>query len=243
MHIKINNTFADNGEDLDIVMAMYNLLEYSNNYSMTFGSLWNYYRDEVNDPANEIDDNDNKINNNKTITSKSYEYKIKIIESTPNNNTILNAAVIFPLNYLSNFCRSLDLPLINCEIELDLTWSKYCAISEISKTPEVGAASQGGATLTTGGTFQINNAKLYIPVVTVSDNDNIKFIENIKQGFKRAIYRNKYRSEITTQSKNNNLDYLIDPRFRKINRVIVISFKKDKDDPTRNSFDKYYMPC
>ena len=118
VHVKINNTFVDNGEDLDIVMAMYNLLEYSNNYSMTFGSLWNYYRDEVNDPANEIDDNDNKINNNKTITSKSYEYKIKIIESTPNNNTILNAAVVVPLNYLSNFCRSLDLPLISCEIGL-----------------------------------------------------------------------------------------------------------------------------
>ena len=66
----------DNEQDLDIVMLMYNLLEYSDSYSMTSGSLWNYYGDEVNDSANEIDDND-KINNSKIITSKSFEYKIK----------------------------------------------------------------------------------------------------------------------------------------------------------------------
>ena len=81
---KINNTFIDNAEDLDIVMPMYNLLEYSDNYSVTSGSLWNYYRDEVNDDENENyddddddddddDNNNNRINNNKTITSRSFE--------------------------------------------------------------------------------------------------------------------------------------------------------------------------
>ena len=96
-------------------------------------------------------------------------------------------------------------------------------------------------TLTTGETFQINNAKLYVPVVTLSINDNIKFLENIKQGFKRTISWNKYRSEITTQSRNNNIDYLIDPTFRNINRLFVLSFKNGDDDPTRNSCDIYYM--
>ena len=72
--------------------------------------------------------------------------------------------------------------------------------------------------------------------------DNIKFLENIKQGFKRAISWNKYRSEIATQSKNNNLDYLIDPTFRNINRLFVLSFKNGNNDPTRDSFEKYYMP-
>ena len=95
---------------------------------------------------------------------------------------------------------------------------------------------------TTGATFQINNAKLYVPVVTLSINDNIKFLENIKQGFKRTISWNKYRSEITTQPKNNNLDYLIDPTFRNINRLFVLSFKNGNDDPSRDVFDKYYMP-
>ena len=84
-------------------------------------------------------------------------------------------------------------------------------------------------------------AKLYVPVVTLSINDNIKFLENIKQGFKRIIFWNKYKSEITTQPKNNNLDYLNDPRFRNINILIVLSFKSSIDDPTRGTFKKYYM--
>ena len=74
---KINNTCVDNVEDLDIVMPTYNLLEYRNNYSMTSRSLWIYYRYEVNDPANDIDDYDNKIKNHKTTTSKSFEHKTK----------------------------------------------------------------------------------------------------------------------------------------------------------------------
>ena len=82
---------------------MYNLLEYSDNFSMTSGSLWNYYRDEVNDSANEIDDNDNMINNNKAETNKRFEYKTKIIGSTLNNNSRLNAEVVIPLKYLSTF--------------------------------------------------------------------------------------------------------------------------------------------
>ena len=118
---KINNTFIGNAEDLDIVMPMYNLLEYSGNYSMTSGSLWNYYRDEINDSANENNcANNYRINNNKTATSKSFEYQTKLIESTPNNNSSLNAEVVVPLKDFSNVWRSLDLPLINCEIELDL---------------------------------------------------------------------------------------------------------------------------
>ena len=75
----------------------------------------------------------------------------------------------------------------------------------------------------------------------MSIHDNIKLLENIKQGFKRAISWNKYKSQITTQPKNNNLDYLIDPTFRNINRLFVLSFKNDNDDPTRNYFDEYYM--
>ena len=79
---------------------------------------------------------------------------------------------------------------------------------------------------------------------TLSMNDNIKFLENIKQGLKRTISWNKYRSEITTQPKNNNLDYLIDPTFRNINRLVALSFKNgDNDNDTaRNAFEKYYIP-
>ena len=88
----------------------------------------------------------------------------------------------------------------------------------------------------------ITSTKLYVPVVTLSINDNIKFLENIKQGFKKMISWNKHRSEITTQIKNNNLHYLIDQTFRNINRLFVLSFKNGDNDPTRDSFEKYYMP-
>ena len=81
---------------------------------------------------------------------------------------------------------------------------------------------QDVAAATTGAIFQINNAKRYVPVVTLSINDNIPLLENIKRGFKRNTSWNKFRSEITTQTKNNNLDYLIDLRFRNINRLFVI---------------------
>ena len=82
---------------------------------MTSGSLWRYYRDEVNNSANEIDGNYNKINNKKA-TRNSFEYKTKIIERMPNYNKILDAEVVVPVKYLSNFWRSLDLRLINFEI-------------------------------------------------------------------------------------------------------------------------------
>ena len=98
------------------------------------------------------------------------------------------------------------------------------------------------ATQTTGATFQINNTKLHVPVVTLSINDNNKLLENKKYRFSRTISWNKYISEITTQTKNNNLDYLIDLKFRNINRLFVLSFRNGNDDPTKESFDKYYMP-
>ena len=105
---------------------------------------------------------------------------------------------------MSNFWRSLDFPLIDCEIEIDLSWSKKCLLSEVSITPGIGGNPRANPPLpavvaiqTTGATFQINYAKLYAPDVTLSINDDIKFWENIKQRPKRTISWNKYRSEIT----------------------------------------------
>ena len=119
---------------------------------------------------------------------------------------------------MSNFWRFLDLPLIRCKIELDFSWSKICIILEISLTRRIRAnpnvnppVQEVAAIQTTGTKFQINNAKLFVPVATLSINDNIRFLKSIKLGFKRAISWNKYISEITRQTKNNNLEYLIDP--------------------------------
>ena len=120
-------------------------------------------------------------------------------------------------------------------------------MSEISRTfraldPNADPVMYELTSRTISSTFQIINAKLYVPVVTLSINDNIKFLENIKKGFKRTISWSKYRYEITTQPKNNNLGYVIDPTFTNINRLLVLSFENGSNDPSGDSFDKYYMP-
>ena len=105
---------------------------------MTSGSLWSYYRDEINYDENESDNNninnnnnDNNNNNNINNNDNNFKYKTKIIGSAPDNENKLNTEVVVSLKYLSNFGRSFDLPLINCEIELDLSWKRCCVISEI----------------------------------------------------------------------------------------------------------------
>ena len=109
---KLNNTFIDNSEDLDIVMLIYNLLEYSDNYSMASGILWNSYWDEVDDTANEKDVANNKINDNKTATSISFKYKTKIIGSTPANINRLYAELVVSLKYLSSLWLTVKQNLI-----------------------------------------------------------------------------------------------------------------------------------
>ena len=120
--------------------------------------------------------------------------------------------------------------LINCEIELDLKWSKSCVISEISRTfravdPNANPVDYEVATARTGAKFQINNAETLFSSCHFAYYDNVKFLENLKPGFKRTTSWNKYKFEITTQTKNNNLDYLIDRTHRNINRLFVLSFK------------------
>ena len=95
---------------------------------------------------------------------------------------------------------------------------------------------------TTVKTFQIDYAKLYVSVVSLSLNDDIKFLEKIKQAFKRTISWNKRRSEIKAQPKNSNLDDLVDPIFTNINRLFSNSFKNGNHDPKTNYFLFYYMP-
>ena len=89
----------------------------------------------------------------------------------------------------------------------------------------MGGAISAPATRITAATFQINNAKLYAPVVTLSVNGNTKFLEHLKQQFRRTVSWSKYRSEIKTESKNNNLNCIVDPTFRNINRLFFFLSK------------------
>ena len=126
--LKINGVKIDNSEDLDVVMPMYNLLEYSKNYRKTTGSLWNYYRDE---PSSTVG------NNNIThsiLNSESFDYEANFMENgvTHDNLTKNDVKIVVPLNDLSNFWKHLDIPLINCEVELILTWFQNCVLIDKS---------------------------------------------------------------------------------------------------------------
>ena len=125
---KINGVKIDNAEDLDVVMPMYSLHEYSKNYRKTTGSLWNYYRDE---PSSTI--GANNITHS-ILNSESFDYKGNFMENgvTHDNLTKNDVKVVVPLKHLSNFWRHLDMPLINCEVELILTWFKNCGLIDKS---------------------------------------------------------------------------------------------------------------
>ena len=133
------------------------------------------------------------------------------------------------------------MPLINCEISLNLTWSKNCVLTSKATReadPDVDPAV-AEIKNPTGATFKITDYKLYVPVVTLlAENDN-KLLEQLKTGFKRTITWNKYRSEMSNQTKNNSLNYLIVPTFTNVNRLFVLSFENETD---RNSFSNYYAP-
>ena len=91
----------------------------------------------------------------------------------------------------------------------------------------------------TNATFKITDTKLYVPVVTLSTEDDNKFLEQLKSGFKKTIKWNKYGSGMTNQIKTNNLNYLMYPTFNKVNRLFFLSFENEED---RRSFSKYYIP-
>ena len=251
--IRINGELIEYADDLDIVMPMYNLLEYSKNYRKTIGSLYNYYRDELND-----DTNLNNFANDNVVSSNSFQYKNKIIDNTYNiDSTIVPAAggsrvanpnydandsgkknveLAIPLKYLGNIWRALNMPLISCQVSLELKWDKNCVITR----QQIGINLDGGNTAApTGATLAINDCKLYIPVVTLSKDDEIKLLTNLKSGFRREIEWNKYRSQVSTEEINNNLNILIDPPFTNVNRLFVLAYQTPDH---RQSFSQFYLP-
>ena len=144
---KIGGVLIENAEDLDVVIRLHNLLEYRNNYSKTSGSLWNYYRDELTEETN-----DNNGPNKNIINSNSFKYKVSITGSTynvaattedydENKEGTKEVEIAVPLKNLNNFWRTLDVPLINCEVSLTLTWSANSVITSLEK--RLVAAAQG----------------------------------------------------------------------------------------------------
>ena len=197
-------------------MPMYNLIEYSDNYAKTTGSLWQYCKDI---PAR--NDNDEIIIFANANATDSFKFKAKIKGRNENDGT-KDVEIMVPLRYLSNFWRTLDMPLIN----LILTWSSSCVLIATS-IPNQNA------------TFAITDTKLYVPVVTLSTQENTNFLQQLKSGFKRVINWNKYLSKAELLAQNPNLNHLVEPSFEGVNRLFVLAFENDDD---RTSDEEYYLP-
>ena len=220
-NLEINDEHVDTAENLDIVMPMYNLIEYSDNFQDSSATLYQYKRDEP--PAN-------LANNLATNTSSSFKYKVDLLgnPAVVNNVARLNVKIVVSLKYLSNFFRSLEMPLINCKIKLNLTWKKECVLS----------TDNDAADDDDNPVFIINDTKLYVPVVTLSKEDNKDFIEQQNKGFQRSIYWNEYK----TKEKNENVDnnnnanivrYIsLDPSFQ--GRLFVMAYSRVDNQLTRD---------
>ena len=162
----------------------------------------------------------------------SFNFKSKIIGKTAANNNDGNIAgtvdveIMVPLKYLSNFWRTLEMPLINCEIELILAWLRNPVIISTN------VASQNP-------TFAITETNLYVPIVTLSTQDNAKLLPQLKSGFKRTISWNKYLPNPELLAQNPNLNYLTKPSFQGVNRRFILAFENDEQ---RTSNKIYYIP-
>ena len=179
-NLEINDEHVDTAENLDIVMPMYNLIEYSDNYQDSSATLYQYKRDEP--PEGDL------IPNLKVDSSSSFKYKVELLGDpvVANNKARINVKVAVPLKYFSNFFRSLEIPLINCKIKLNLTRKKKRVLSNDDSD----------------AIFIINDTKLYVPVVTLSKEDNKDFIEQQNKGFQRSIYWNEYKTKEQTEDAN-----------------------------------------
>ena len=211
---------VDDAKDIDIVMPMYNLIEYSDKYSKISGNLWQYSKD-----ITAVDNNNAIVNFTNNNLTDSFNFKVKMTCQTGNNGT-QNVELMVPLKYLSNFWRTLEMTLINCEVNLMLTWSGNCVIVSTDVANQI-------------ATFAITDTKLYVPVITLSTKDNEKLLQELESGFKRVINWNKYLSKPELLTQNSNLNHLAEATFQGVNRLFVLSFENDTQ---RTSSKGYYLP-
>ena len=178
--------------------------------------MWQYCKDR---PA---------VNNNNAIVdfpnknlNNSFNFKVKMTRQTEGNGT-KNVEIMVSLKYLSNFWRTLEMPLINCEVNLILTRSSIC---DIVSTDVAGQNS----------IFAITDTKLYVPVITLSQQDNATLLQELKSGFKRVTYWNKYLSKPELLPQNPNLNHLVESSFQGVNTLFVLAFENVYQEQVLNA--------
>ena len=167
-----------------------------------------------------VDDDGDIVIFNGANDTDSLNFKSNIIGKTNDDGDIGNVEIMITLKYLSNFWRTLEMSLINCEVEIILTWSKNFVIISTN------IINQNPA-------FTITETNLHVPVVTLSTQDNSKLLPQLKSDFKRTIGWNKYLSKPELLAQNENLNHLIEPSFQGINRLFVLAFENDGQRTSR----------
>ena len=183
---------------------MSNLIEQNDNYWDTSGSLWQFKRDEA-------------LSNNADLSidnSKLFKYKAALVGKTANavnntNSSVKDTKIVVPLKYLSNFWRSLEMPLINCKVYLELNWIEDCILSSAGDSAK----------------FAITDAKLHVPIVTLSTKDSANLTKQLNEGFKRSVYWNSYETKpakVIEQGKN--IYELLNASSQGVKRLFVLSY-------------------
>ena len=210
----INDEHIETAENLDIIMPMYNLIEYSDNYADYSGSQYQFKIDES--PMN----NDENALNVALDNSTSFKYKASLLgkadDADGNDRSLKNAKIVLPLKYLLNFFRSPEMPLINCQIHLELNWNNNGVM--------YGADTYaGGDNANDRETFKITSKKMYVPIVTLSTKDIVNLTKQLNEGFIRSVSWNEYKSK--TEIKNlddDNTRFPLDASFQGVNRLFVL---------------------
>ena len=229
------DTGANNPDTIkyDSTVLKPNLCDYAEAYILVHGTIRGYYQDSSATLYQYNQDEPPEANATDDLTvdnSNSFKYKVSLLGNpvVPDNIAKRSVKVVVPLKYLSNFFRSLEIPLINCKIKLNLTCKKDCVLS----------TDAGNAV------FIINDTKMHVPVVTLSKEDNKDFIEQQNKGFQRSIYWNEHK----TKERNKNADanvfkYInLDPSFQDVNRLFVTAYSRVDGQPNRDGQRKYYLP-
>ena len=151
---------------------------------------------------------------------------INLIGNTGDNGIKNGVKIAIPLKYLSNFWRSLEMPLTNCKIELSVRWYENCILSSAG----------------TDATFKITDAKLYVTTVTLKTEDNTKLSKLLSVGFKRPIYWNNYKIIFKSYNENEYIRERLDASLEGINKLFVLSYAHGNNITNENSYRKYFPP-
>ena len=195
---------------------MQNLIEYSDNYSKISANLWQYCKDI---PA--INDNGNIFKFIGANATDSFNFKAKITDDNGGTN---NVEIMVPLDYLSNFWRTFEMGLTNCEVNLILTWSANC----VKTYTNVAIQS-----------FTLEMTEIKHFILTLSNLDDAKLLPQLKSGFQRTINWSKYLSKPELLTQNPNFNHLVEPTFQEVNRLLVLAFENDAQ---RTSNKTFYLP-